>query len=88
MSSATRARSPAARLVIDRDRIGDQRFENVSLGEDRAFLAQCHRRGFSTFSADRFNFVQMRTGTNTWNIDDASFLADSIVASPSVVIDR
>jgi hypothetical protein len=65
-------------LVLDRERIGDQRFDDVSLGEDRAFLAQCHRRGFSTFSTDRFNFVQMRTGVNTWAIDDARFLERSV----------
>ena len=75
-------------LVLDRDRIGDQRFDDVSIGEDRAFLAQCHRRGFSTFSADRFNFVQMRTGSNTWTIDDATFLDDSVPAPRSTVIDR
>ena len=75
-------------LVLDRDRIGDQQFEDISLGEDRAFLAQCHRRGFSTFSADRFNFVQMRTGNNTWTIDDAAFLTDSVPVQPSTVIDR
>jgi hypothetical protein len=75
-------------LVLDRDRIGDQRFEDISLGEDRAFLAQCHRRGFSTFSADRFNFVQVRTGRNTWTIDDATFLADSVPADPALAIDR
>ena len=75
-------------LVLDRDRIGDQQFEDISLGEDRAFLAQCHRRGFSTFSADRFNFVQMRTGSNTWTIDDAAFLTDSVPVPPSTAIDR
>jgi len=75
-------------LVLDRDRIGDQRFEDISLGEDRAFLAQCHRRGFSTFSADRFNFVQMRTGSNTWTINEAAFLTGSVPVPPSTVIDR
>lgn len=53
-------------LVIDRDRVGDQQFDDVSLGEDRAFLAACHRRGISTFSTDRFNFVQVRSTHNTW----------------------
>jgi len=75
-------------LVIDRDRVGDQQFKDISLGEDRAFLAQCHRRGISTFSADRFNFVQMRTGSNTWTIDDAAFLTDSVRVQPCTVIDR
>ena len=75
-------------LVLDRDRIGDQQFEDISLGEDRAFLAQCHRRGFSTFSGDRFNFTQMRTGSNTWTIDDATFLNDSIPVQHPTAIDR
>lgn len=77
-------------LVLDRDRIGDQRFDDVSLGEDRAFLAQCHRRGFSTFSTDRFNFVQMRTGVNTWTIDDSTFLDRSLPVDPgeAAEIDR
>lgn len=75
-------------LVIDRDRVGEQRFDDVSLGEDRGFLSACHRRGISTFAADRFNFVQMRTGTNTWAIDDATFLTDSIAVDDSTVIDR
>jgi glycosyltransferase involved in cell wall biosynthesis len=60
-------------LVLDRDRIGDLRFDDVSIGEDRAFIAACHRRGVSTFSADRFNFVQMRHDDNTWRVAPAQF---------------
>jgi hypothetical protein len=75
-------------LVLDRDRIGDQRFDDISLGEDRAFIAQCHRRGFSTFSTDRFNFTQMRTGTNTWALTDASFLEGAVSVDADTVIDR
>lgn len=61
-------------LLIDRDRTSDLEFDDVSLGEDRAFLAACHRRGISTFSADRFGFVQHRGPDNTWSITDADFL--------------
>lgn len=75
-------------FVIDRDRVGDQQFDDISLGEDRAFLARCHRRGISTFSADRFNFVQMRTGTNTWVVDDDTFLRNSIAVDESTAVDR
>jgi hypothetical protein len=75
-------------FVIDRDRVGEQRFDDLSLGEDRAFLARCHRRGISTFSADRFNFVQTRTGTNTWSIDDTTFLTGSIAVDGSTIVDR
>lgn len=64
-------------LVIDRDRTGDLVFEEISLGEDRAFLRACHRRGISTFSGDRFNFVQVRHGANTWQMDDSAFADES-----------
>lgn len=62
-------------LLIDRERAGGIRFADVSLGEDRAFLAACHRHGVSTFSADRFGFVQRRGVDNTWTIADEEFLA-------------
>ena len=61
-------------LVIDRDRIGSVRFADVSIGEDRAFIAACLRRGAATFSADRFSFTQTRSGDNTWNVDLERFL--------------
>lgn len=62
-------------LVIDRELVDDQQFEDISLGEDRAFLAACHRRGISTFSADRFNFTQIRSTHNTWQPGDEVFMA-------------
>ncbi len=65
-------------LVIDRERTGDTVFDDVSLGEDRRFVAQCNRRGWSTFAADRFNFVQWRGGENTWRTTDAQFLAGCV----------
>lgn len=60
-------------LVIDRGIVGGLQFQDISLGEDRAFLASCHRHGISTFSADRFNFTQIRSSDNTWQ-PGASFL--------------
>ena len=75
-------------LVIDRDRVDDQRFDDISLGEDRAFLAACHRRGVSTFSTDRFNFTQVRTGANTWSVPLDSFLADAVPVDAGEEIDR
>lgn len=53
-------------LVIDRERTGDLRFHDISIGEDAAFLADCQRLGHSVFAADRFHYVQYRTGANTW----------------------
>ena len=69
-------------LLIDRERVGDLRFEDISLGEDRAFLAACHRRGASTFSADRFGFVQHRGRGNTWSISDDDFLVGCVRVDP------
>ena len=70
-------------LVIDRDRVDDQRFDPISIGEDRAFIAACHRRGISTFSADRFNFTQVRSGDNTWLVDDETFRHGTLDVDPS-----
>lgn len=64
-------------LVIDRDRTGELRFDDVSLGEDRAFIHGCHRRGISTYSADRFSFVQHRGADNTWQPGADEFLVGS-----------
>ena len=69
-------------LVIDRHRVGDLRFEDLSLGEDRRFIAACHRAGISTFSADRFNFTQVRSDDNEWPIDRARFLERSELLGP------
>ena len=65
-------------LVIDRAKVGEQQFDDISLGEDQAFIAACHRRGISTFSADRFNFIQIRSGSNTWRISEHDFLHQTL----------
>jgi len=75
-------------LVIDRERTGDLEFPDVSLGEDRAFIAACHRRGVSTFSADRFNFLQTRSGDNTWSISSEDFLRKTIAVELGVPLDE
>lgn len=61
-------------LVIDRNRTGRLRFDDVSIGEDRAFLRACHRAGVSTYAGDRFNFVQRRGDDNTWTVSTEHFL--------------
>ncbi len=65
-------------LVLDRERTGDLRFPDISLGEDRALIAACHRRGIPTFSADRFNFVQTRSADNTWRMAVTDFVEKSV----------
>jgi hypothetical protein len=74
-------------LVIDRALTGNLRFPDVSLGEDRAFLAACHRRGLSTFSADRFNFVQVRAGDNTWTVEHDDFLVGTVPVADGLALD-
>src|SRR5690606_32932685 len=66
-------------LVFDMSRIGDVRFPEVCLGEDVGFLEALERRGELLFAADRFNYLQYRTGRNTWTLTDESYLADSVV---------
>jgi len=68
-------------LLIDRLRIGSIRFEDRSLGEDGAFLASCERAGLGVYAADRFNYVQRRTGANTWDVDRATYLRRSVPVS-------
>lgn len=78
-------------LVVDRELARGVSFPDVSIGEDRAFLAACHARGRSTFSADRFNFVQWRGSANTWAISDDEFIAMCRRIDPSDpwhVVDR
>jgi hypothetical protein len=74
-------------LVIDRSRTGGLRFPDISLGEDRAFLKACHRRGVSTFSADRFNFVQRRADDNTWAVSRQDFLIGTVPVGPGLPLD-
>jgi glycosyltransferase involved in cell wall biosynthesis len=62
-------------LVLDRDRIGSIAFPDVSIGEDRALIAACNRRGISTFSADRFNFVGGRSSANSWTVSREQFVS-------------
>ena len=65
-------------FLIDRDIVDDMRFASVSIGEDRDYLRRCHRRGISTFSGDRFNYVVVRSQANTWRIADKDFVRSSI----------
>ena len=74
-------------LVIDRDRTKSVRFPDVSVGEDQGFIVACLRRGISTFSADRFNYVQVRAADNTWRADDESYRAAAEPVGPGLARD-
>jgi len=62
-------------LVLDRSRLGVVRFPSLDLGEDQGIIRNCLRHGMSVYSTDRFNYVQIRGGWNTWVIDDDRFAA-------------
>lgn len=71
-------------LVIDRQRTGPIRFPSLDFGEDRGLLRACHRRFVRTFSADRFNYVQVRAGHNTWPIADDEFARTAVTVGRSL----
>jgi len=53
-------------------------------GEDTLFLKECRAQGFRVFSADRFNFVQVRRVSkhmHTWKIADDEMLKTSRVVA-------
>jgi spore maturation protein CgeB len=66
------ARADAARQV---------RFPEVPRGEDTGFLERVVGAGGRVYSADRYNFVQVRsaTGGHSWNVSDAELLASGEV---------
>ncbi|WP_431711870.1 glycosyltransferase family protein [Glutamicibacter uratoxydans] len=57
-------------------------FESRSRGEDTQFLRDVANGGGTIYSADRFNFLQMRSGdgnNHTWNLSDAELTATGTI---------
>ncbi|MCC3271139.1 glycosyltransferase [Arthrobacter zhangbolii] len=51
-------------------------FPSLGLGEDTGFLKQAAAAGKRIYSADRFNYYQVREASgHTWKVDDATLLA-------------
>ena len=65
-------------LVVDRDATRDLSFdETIAKGADTRFLAQVRKTGLKIYSADVYNFVQVRQldpGTHTWDIGRDEYL--------------
>ena len=59
------------------------RFPDRNRGEDSSFLYEATKRGLKIFSADRFNFVQVRSANraHTWGVGAGELLANSEVIS-------
>ena len=57
-------------------------FESRSRGEDTQFLRDVVENGGTIYSADRFNFLQMRAGDgneHTWNLSDAELASTGTI---------
>ncbi len=67
-------------IVASVDAIAELRFQAVPRGTDSRFLKDAVAAGLRVFSADRFNFVQMRgvdRSSHTWQIDDEHYLRNA-----------
>ena len=67
-------------IVATRDLAERVKFAAVARGEDTGFLRSAVDAGARVFSADRYNFVQVRAGAaHTWDVTDAELLASGEV---------
>jgi spore maturation protein CgeB len=63
-------------IMAPRQVLLDNPFAKLGLGEDTAFLQSAQQRGMTIYSADRFNYLQVRGGSeHTWQVSDAQLLA-------------
>lgn len=63
-------------IVARAELMRDNPFPDLRRGEDTAFLRNASAGGGTIYSADRFNYVQVRNGSgHTWQIGDAELLA-------------
>jgi spore maturation protein CgeB len=63
-------------IMAQRQIFLDNPFVHLGQGEDTRFLADATKLGMSVYSADRFNYLQVRGGSgHTWQISDATILA-------------
>lgn len=58
------------------ERVG---FSDRTRGEDTDFLERALGEGASIYSADRFNFIQLRTGGHTWDVGERELMATGVV---------
>lgn len=64
-------------LVIRRQVFDKVKFHSRNRGEDTNFLKDCKENGFTIYSSDKYNFIQMRyanTSAHTWTIEDDEYL--------------
>lgn len=64
-------------LVIRKQVFDKVKFHSRNRGEDTNFLKDCKASGFTVYSSDKYNFIQMRyknTSAHTWTIEDEEYL--------------
>ncbi|MFD2796819.1 glycosyltransferase [Promicromonospora vindobonensis] len=68
-------------IVAARETASSVRFRTLPRGEDTAFLEDLVEAGGTLYSADRFNFVQVRSavGGHSWDATEAELLASGEV---------
>lgn len=65
-------------IVARRSLVLEVPFPPLGLGEDTGFLRQVAAAGGRIYSADRFNYFQVREPTgHTWQVEDATLLASA-----------
>ncbi|EMZ3045366.1 TPA: glycosyltransferase family protein [Escherichia coli] len=64
-------------LIIKKYVFEKIKFQSCNRGEDTNFLKECKMNGFTIYSSDKYNFIQMRyknTAAHTWQIQDEDYL--------------
>ena len=64
-------------IVVNKEVFDSVKFGNISFGEDKLFLEDCHKSGFKIFSSDKYSYVLMRHKNledHTWKIHSEDFI--------------
>lgn len=77
-----------ATLVIRANVLADIEFEDRKVGEDSSFLRRAVQRGYKIYSADRFNYVTVRSSSHTWKISDTDLMAGGQVEGTALQMSR
>jgi hypothetical protein len=74
-------------MFLDRERLGDMWFPDLTVGEDQGLIRRCLLRGRGVYAGDMFNYLQHRGSHNTWVADDAYLSRNALDAGSGAGID-